>query len=66
MVEMPENYRWSSYHHNALGKEDILITEHGCFHRIIEVVAGFKTRRGKHGGDRKSEFYGFWFPWFVP
>ncbi len=26
MVETPEYYRWSSYHHNALGKDDKLIT----------------------------------------
>ncbi len=102
LVEIPEDYRWSSYHHNVLGKEDILITEHelykqisriglegrdvyrelftsplykseielvpkciekdevlgeDCFHRRIEAKTGFKTRRGKHGGDRKNEFY---------
>ena len=102
LVEIPEDYRWSSYHHNALGKEDKLITEHGLykkisrigsegrggyrelftsplhkskielvskcvekdevlgedrFHGRIEAETGFKTRRGKHGGDRRSELY---------
>lgn len=102
MVETPEDYRWSSYHHNALGKEDKLITEHELykqisriesecrgayrelftralhkseielvskyvekdevlgedrFHGRIETETGFKTRRGQHGGDRKSETY---------
>ena len=102
MVETPEYYRWSSYHHNALGKDDKLITEHELykqiprigsedrgayrelftsplqkteielisecvekdevlgddrFHGRIETETGFKTRRGKHGGDRRSEIY---------
>jgi putative transposase len=28
MVASPDQYRWSSYHYNALGKKDRLITEH--------------------------------------
>ncbi len=28
MVEQPDDYRWSSYHANALGKEDELLTPH--------------------------------------
>ncbi len=102
MVDTPEDYRWSSYHHNALNKEDKLITEHELykqisrigsegrkaykelftsplqkteielisksvekdevlgkdrFHVRIETETGFKTRRGKHGGDRRREIY---------
>ncbi|WP_289282077.1 MULTISPECIES: transposase [unclassified Methylophaga] len=31
MVEDLQEYRWSSYHHNALGKQDPLITEHPLY-----------------------------------
>lgn len=31
MVESPKDYQWSSYHHNALGKNDKLITEHKLY-----------------------------------
>ena len=100
MVEALEAYPCSSYHHNALGKKDGLITEHEIykqishtelvrraayrelftrplqklevtlvskcvdkdevlggdrFHGEVEAETGFRTRRGKHGGDRKSE-----------
>lgn len=28
MVSHPEEYRWSSYHANALGRTDMLVTPH--------------------------------------
>ena len=31
IVESEADYRWSSYHHNALGKADKLITEHDLY-----------------------------------
>ncbi|CAA0104398.1 Uncharacterised protein [BD1-7 clade bacterium] len=31
MVEKPDDYRWSSYHHNALGKPIALVTEHRLY-----------------------------------
>ena len=34
MVRKPENYPWSSYHHNALGTEIQLITEHPCYQAL--------------------------------
>ncbi len=102
MVEIPEDYPWPSYHHNALGKKNNLITEHeiyqqlsqaaserrtfyrqlfakpmrkseielvsksvekdevlgeDSFHGKIETETGIKTRRGRHGRDRKSDLY---------
>ena len=102
MVTCPEAYKWSSYHYNALGHKNPLITEHEnytqigateharrmayaglfqtgldskesqlvsasiekdevlgstLFHKTIENIVGFTTKRGQHGGDRKSEQY---------
>ena len=34
MVASPEQYTWSSYHHNALGKPNDLITEHQIYQQI--------------------------------
>lgn len=34
MVNQPKDYRWSSYHHNALGKASSLITPHEEYLRI--------------------------------
>lgn len=34
MVNHPEDYRWSSYHANALGKVDGLITPHDQYRRL--------------------------------
>jgi putative transposase len=31
MVKQPKDYPWSSYHHNANGKADPLITPHGLY-----------------------------------
>lgn len=31
MVERPENYEWSSYHRNAAGVDDALLTSHRCY-----------------------------------
>jgi putative transposase len=31
MVRQPRNYPWSSYHHNAIGKTDTLITPHRLY-----------------------------------
>jgi REP-associated tyrosine transposase len=102
VVTAPKQHQWSSYHHNALGLTDPLITEHGNyiqmaaaedarknaysnllktpleqeitslitssvekgevlgsdrFHQTIESIVGLKTKRGSHGGDRKSKHY---------
>lgn len=34
MVAHAFDYAWSSYHHNALGKEDALLTEHPEYQRL--------------------------------
>ncbi len=34
MVERPEDYPWSSYHYNALGVEDEMLTEHELYLRL--------------------------------
>jgi putative transposase len=31
MVKHPKNYPWSSYHHNALRKGDVLVTLHRLY-----------------------------------
>jgi putative transposase len=41
MVNQPQDYRWSSYHTNALGKASNLITPHDQYQRI---AADEKTR----------------------
>mgnify|MGYP000353068509 FL=1 len=102
IVSAANQHQWSSYHHNALGETDPLITEHDNytqiattedarknvysslfktaldsettslitssvekgevlgsdrFHQSIESIVGLKTKRGSHGGDRKSDHY---------
>ncbi|MDQ7072874.1 MAG: transposase [Gammaproteobacteria bacterium] len=39
MVESIADYPWSSYHHNALGKTDKLITEHEQYQNLAKTVA---------------------------
>ena len=39
MVEDPSEYRWSSYHHNALGKADLLIQPHLEYCRLGNTLA---------------------------
>ena len=34
LVEHPEEYDWSSYAHNALGQEDLLISEHRVYKKL--------------------------------
>ena len=34
MVEHPQEYDWSSYAHNALGQEDLLISEHRMYRKL--------------------------------
>ncbi len=34
MVEHPSAYPWSSYHHNAMGKHDDLLTPHSLYQRL--------------------------------
>lgn len=36
MVEKPVDYGWSSYHHNAQGIKDDLITEHELYKNIAK------------------------------
>ena len=38
MVERIADYPWSSYHHNALGKTDKLITEHEQYQNLAKTV----------------------------
>jgi putative transposase len=37
MVQMLNDYRWSSYHHNALGMADKLITQHPLYNALAQV-----------------------------
>lgn len=39
MVNHPEDYPWSSYHHNAYGKKDTLISEHYLYLALDSSVA---------------------------
>ena len=34
LVRHPADYRWSSYHANALGWEDALVTPHPCYYAL--------------------------------
>ncbi|MDT8311713.1 MAG: transposase, partial [Methylophaga sp.] len=34
MVESPADYRWSSYHVNALGKQDDVVSAHFCYEAL--------------------------------
>ena len=34
MVNGPSQYRWSSYHHNALGKKDPIVTPHRLYNAL--------------------------------
>ena len=34
MVEHPRDYPWSSYHYNALGEEDLLLTPHVLYQKL--------------------------------
>ena len=36
MVEKPEHYPWSSYHFNAIGKPDALVTPHAIYRQLSE------------------------------
>ena len=36
IVQSIEDYRWSSYHHNALGIVDELITQHPSFNALAQ------------------------------
>ena len=42
MVKKPLEYKWSSYHHNALEKTDELITEHALYRELSTDVAARK------------------------
>jgi len=42
LVTFPDEYKWSSYHHNALGLIDPLITEHESYKQIAA------TERARH------------------
>ena len=44
MVNSLTDYPWSSYHHNALGKKDTLITEHPLYRRL----GNSPVLRGQH------------------
>lgn len=39
MVNAPGQYRWSSYRHNAQGREDVLMTEHPLYKQLGKTVA---------------------------
>jgi len=39
MVKSPAHYRWSSYRHNALGKDDALLSEHPLYKRLARTTA---------------------------
>ena len=40
MVMKPQDYRWSSYHANGLGKPNSLITPHDQYRRLARTEAG--------------------------
>ena len=40
MVMKPQDYRWSSYHANGLGKPNSLITPHDKYRRLARTEAG--------------------------
>lgn len=55
MVRHPKNYPWSSYHYNANGKDDVLITPHQLY---LSLGNGDKTRQTAYRGlfqDRLSQ-----------
>jgi len=38
MVKSLDDYKWSSYAHNAFGKEDKLVSEHALYHQLGKTV----------------------------
>jgi putative transposase len=34
MTDLPQNYRWSSYHHNAMGKADSMLSPHPLYQAL--------------------------------
>jgi putative transposase len=34
MVDLPQDYRWSSYHHNAMGKADSMLSQHALYQAL--------------------------------
>ena len=34
MTDLPQNYRWSSYHHNAMGKADAMLSPHALYQAL--------------------------------
>lgn len=47
MVKHPDEYRWSSYRYNALGRQDVLITPHPLYEQL-----------GSNAGMRQSVYRG--------
>ena len=43
LVERPKDYRWSSYHANALGDRDPLVTQHESLHKLGTNARGRRT-----------------------
>ena len=44
MVEHPADYPWSSYHSNALGESDVLVTPHREYRRLDTTEAGRQSQ----------------------
>ena len=34
MTDLPQDYRWSSYHHNAMGKADPVLSPHALYQAL--------------------------------
>ncbi len=51
MVDQIAEYRWSSYHHNAQGIKDKLITEHSLYR---DMGSNVTTRADKQGSGVRS------------
>jgi putative transposase len=45
VARRPQDYRWSSYRANALGKEDALVTPHACYCAL-----------GRTGDERRAAY----------
>jgi putative transposase len=58
IVESASDYGWSSYHHNALGEKDVLITEHVLYHGLDQDIGGrcrqYQALFDEQNGERED------------
>jgi putative transposase len=55
MVRHPKNYPWSSYHHNANGKADALLTPHNLYLSLSKDEANRQAKYAALFKDRLSQ-----------